>query len=64
MLKVSVLPVQVAGFDGPCEHGPVGAQLCGDERGGLVRSLSRRQPEGANMQSYPGAISILNSFAF
>lgn len=28
VLKVSVLPVQVAGFDGPCEHSPVGAQLC------------------------------------
>lgn len=27
VLEVSVLPVQVAGLDGPCEHSPVGAHL-------------------------------------
>lgn len=33
VLEVSVLPVQVAGLDGPREHRPVRAQLCGG-RGG------------------------------
>lgn len=27
VLQVGVLPVQVAGLDGPCEHSPVGAHL-------------------------------------
>lgn len=33
VLKVSVLPVQVTGFNGPCEDSPVGAQLCRGRRG-------------------------------
>lgn len=32
VLEVSVLPVQVTGLNGPCEHSPVGAHLC--RRGG------------------------------
>lgn len=35
VLEVSVLPVQVAGLDGPSEHRPVRAQLCwGEEERG------------------------------
>lgn len=30
VLEVSVLPVQVTGLDGPCEHSPVGAHLCSE----------------------------------
>lgn len=33
VLEVPVLPVQVAGLDGPREHRPVWAELCGG-RGG------------------------------
>lgn len=29
VLEVSVLPVQVTGFNCPCKHSSVGAQLCG-----------------------------------
>lgn len=32
VLKVSVLPVQVAGLDGSREHSPVGAHLCRGRR--------------------------------
>lgn len=28
VLEVSVLPVQVTGFNCPCKHSSVGAQLC------------------------------------
>lgn len=28
VLEVSVLPVQVTGLNGPCEHSPMGAHLC------------------------------------
>lgn len=28
VLEVAVLPVQVAGFDGPRENSPVGSHLC------------------------------------
>lgn len=28
VLEVAVLPVQVTGLNGPCEHSPVGAHLC------------------------------------
>lgn len=33
VLKVSILPVQVTGFNCSCEHSPVGAQLCKDREG-------------------------------
>lgn len=32
VLEVSVLPVQVTGLDGSCEHSPVRAQLCGGDK--------------------------------
>lgn len=37
VLEVSVLPVQVTGLNGPCEHSPVGAHLCRRRRGTEVR---------------------------
>lgn len=32
VLEVSVLPMQVTGLNGPCEHSPVGAHLCRQRR--------------------------------
>ena len=51
VLEVSVLPVQVTGLNGPCEHSPVGAHLC-------KRRRRRRSEEDLKRQVGPTCMVI------